>query len=82
MSIRYGLACRDSRVYSSGMTQTSTAATALTTEDTRATEAHLTTKDGCDTICGIDLVVVPDEFPDGVLIADNARRATCSECKR
>lgn len=49
--------------------------------DPRADLAHLATDDGCDTLCGIDLVVISDDFPGGVTIATDMACLTCPQCK-
>lgn len=41
---------------------------------------HIATDDACDTLCGIDLVVISDEFPGGVCIATDLAYADCPVC--
>jgi hypothetical protein len=45
-----------------------------------ATEPHWETTDECATMCGINLVVVPDGFPDGVPIASTLDLVRCPLC--
>lgn len=43
--------------------------------------AHRATSDRCDTLCGIDLVDIPDHFGmEGVRIADDTALISCPAC--